>query len=70
MRYISEIESPDNVRILVMQDLKELGIKVPKTKSKNKTKEESAVSVSSLTGHSSPWSSRRQIYLSINLFLK
>jgi hypothetical protein len=40
MRYISEIESPDNVRILVMQDLKELGIKVPKAK-KNKSKEES-----------------------------
>ena len=43
MRYIQEIESPENVRILVIQDLKELGIKVPKAK-KNKNKEESLVS--------------------------
>jgi len=43
MRYIQEIESPENVRILVIQDLKELCIKVPKAK-KNKSKEESLVS--------------------------
>jgi len=37
MRYIQEIESPENVRILVIQDLKELAVKVPKAK-KNKSK--------------------------------
>ena len=43
MRYILEIDNPENVRLMVLQDLKELGIKVPKVK-KNKSKEDSLVS--------------------------
>ncbi len=39
MKYIGEFDSVDNLRIIVSQDLKDLGIKIPKHK-KSKTKEE------------------------------
>ncbi len=43
MRYIQEVDNPENLRALVTQDLKELGIRAPKVK---KTKSKDAVAVS------------------------
>ena len=42
MKFVQEIDDPANLRALVVQDLKEFGIKVPKSK-KNKVKEEGCV---------------------------
>ena len=39
MKFVQEIDDPANLRALVVQDLKEFGIKVPKSK-KNKVKDE------------------------------
>ena len=39
MKYVQEIDDQANFRALVVQDLKEFGIKVPKSK-KNKVKDE------------------------------
>ncbi len=43
MKYIGEFDTVDNLRIIASQDLKDLGIKIPKHK-KSKTKEELLVS--------------------------
>lgn len=42
MKYVQEIDDQANFRALVVQDLKEFGIKVPKSK-KNKVKDEGGV---------------------------